>query len=173
MRRLLAGLVGGALGSAAMSGFLRVMFPLLPARDRYPLPPRRIAMRLVTKSGFEPPRREPDRHALTLTAHYAYGTTLGGIYGLIAPRTRAAAIAGGIPFAMAVWAGSYLGWLPVVGLHPPATRESVARNTLMIAAHFVWAGTIAVAVATALRTKDRGPRTVQGPRTKHQGRVQS
>jgi uncharacterized membrane protein YagU involved in acid resistance len=154
MRRLLAGLVGGALGSAAMSGFLRVMFPLLPERDRYSLPPRRIAMRLVTKSGFEPPRREPDRRALTLTAHYAYGTTLGGVYALIAPRTPGAALAGSVPFALSVWVGSYLGWLPAVGLHPPATRESVPRNALMIAAHFVWAGVIAATVVgTATRRR--------------------
>jgi uncharacterized membrane protein YagU involved in acid resistance len=153
MRRLLAGLVGGVLGSAAMSGFLRVMFPLLPERDRYSLPPRRIAMRLVTKSGFEPPRREPDRRALTLTAHYAYGTTLGGVYALIAPRTPGAALAGSVPFALSVWVGSYLGWLPAVGLHPPATRESVPRNALMIAAHFVWAGVIA---ATVVGTARRG-----------------
>jgi hypothetical protein len=152
MRRFLAGLMGGALGSAAMSGFLRVMFPLLPDRDRYPLPPRRIAMRLVTKSGFEVPRREADRRALTLTAHYAYGTTLGGVYGLIAPRRPLTALAGGVPFAMAVWAGGYLGWLPAVGLHPSATREPASRNALMIAAHFVWAGVIAATVAgTAAR----------------------
>jgi uncharacterized membrane protein YagU involved in acid resistance len=151
MRRLLAGLVGGALGSAAMSGFLRVMFPLLPERDRYALPPGRIAMRLVTKSGFEPPRREPDRRALTLTAHYAYGTTLGGVYALIAPRTPVAALAGSVPFALSVWVGSYLGWLPAVGLQPPATRESVPRNALMIAAHVVWAGVIAATVVGTAR----------------------
>lgn len=151
MRRLLAGLVGGALGSAAMSGFLRVMFPLLPDHDQYPLPPRRIAMRLVTKSGFEVPRRESDRRALTLTAHYAYGTTLGGVYGLIAPRRPLTALAGSVPFALSVWAGGYLGWLPAVGLHPPATRESAQRNALMIAAHFVWAGVIAATVAGTAR----------------------
>jgi hypothetical protein len=147
MRRFLTGLIGGALGSAAMSGFLRVMFPLLPDRDQYPLPPRRIAMRLVTKSGFEVPRREADRRALTLTAHYAYGTTLGGVYGLIAPRRPLTALAGGVPFAMAVWAGGYLGWLPAVGVHPAATREPASRNALMIAAHLVWAGVIAATVA--------------------------
>ena len=156
MRRLLAGLVGGALGSAAMSGFLRLMFPLLPDHDQYPLPPRRIAIRLVTKSGFEVPRRESDRPLLTLSAHYAYGTTLGGVYGLIAPRRPLTALAGSVPFALSVWAGSYLGWLPAVGLHPPATRESAQRNALMIAAHFVWVGVIAATVAgTARRHRAR------------------
>lgn len=160
MRRLLAGLMGGALGSAAMSGFLRVMFPLLPDHDQYPLPPRRIAMRLVTRSGFEVPRRESDRQVLTLTAHYAYGTTLGGVYGLIAPRRPLTALAGSVPFALSVWAGSYLGWLPAVGLHPSATRESAQRNALMIAAHVVWAGVIAATVAGAAtrysrRSRDR------------------
>jgi uncharacterized membrane protein YagU involved in acid resistance len=154
MRRLLSGLLGGALGSAAMTVFLGRMVRRLPREDRYALPPRRIAMTLARKSGIGPPARERDRRALTLVAHYSYGTALGAVYAMVAPRSRWGALIGGLPFGLTVWSGSYLGWLPAAGLHPPATRESPERNALMIAAHFVWAGTISAIVA-ALASPER------------------
>jgi uncharacterized membrane protein YagU involved in acid resistance len=146
MRRVLSGLLGGAVGSAAMSSFMKQMHRRLPPEDRYPLPPRQIAMTLAEKSGVGQPRREDDRKALTLLAHYAYGTALGAVYSMMAPRTRWAPIVGGVPFGLAAWTVSYLGWLPAVGPHPPATQESAPRNALMIASHVVWAGTIAACV---------------------------
>ena len=150
MRRVLSGLLGGAAGCAAMTVFMRRMHRQLPPEDRYALPPRRIAMTMAAKSGLGPPQREEDRRALTMLAHYAYGTSLGAVYALVAPRTRWAPVVGGVPFGLAVWTGSYLGWLPAMDLHPPATEESAPRNALMIASHFVWAGTIAAVVeATA------------------------
>ncbi|MCA1636528.1 MAG: hypothetical protein LC802_23280 [Acidobacteria bacterium] len=39
---------------------------------------------------------------------------------------------------MAVWAGSYLGWLPAAGILRPATEHPPRRTALMIAAHVVW-----------------------------------
>jgi hypothetical protein len=147
MRRLLAGLFGDAVGCAAMTAVMKRLHRELPAEDQYALPPRRIAMTMAAKSGLGPPRREEDRRALTMLAHYAYGTSLGALYAAIAPRTRWAPVVGGVPFGLAVWTGSYLGWLPAVGLHPPATEESAPRNALMIASHFVWGGTIGAFVA--------------------------
>jgi uncharacterized membrane protein YagU involved in acid resistance len=146
MQRILAGLIGGAIGTAFMTMAMKRMHRELPRGDRYPLPPRRVAMELAEKSGLGPPRRERDRKALTIATHYAFGTGMGAVYSMIVPQTRWAPIAAALPFGLAVWAGSYLGWLPAVGLHPPATQESAPRNALMIASHFVWAGTIGATV---------------------------
>jgi hypothetical protein len=147
MRRLLGGLLGGLAGTAAMTVAMKAMHRRLPARDRHPLPPRHVAMALAEKSGAGPPADEDDRRALTLALHYGYGIGMGAVYSLVAPRTPWAPLVAGLPFGLALWGGSYLGWLPAVGLHPPATAESAPRNSLMIAAHVVWAGTAAAAVA--------------------------
>jgi len=58
-----------------------------------------------------------------------------------------ASLVAGLPFGAAVWAASYLGWLPAIGFHRPAVDEPPARNALMIVSHFVWAGTLALFVA--------------------------
>ena len=44
----------------------------------------------------------------------------------------------GISYGLLIWAGSYQGWLPLVGLHKPATKITPKRNALMIGAHVVW-----------------------------------
>jgi uncharacterized membrane protein YagU involved in acid resistance len=43
---------------------------------------------------------------------------------------------------LALWVGSYLGWLPAVGILRPATRHPWRRNLLMIVAHIVWGVTL-------------------------------
>ena len=150
MRGLLSGLIGGFAGTVAMTGAMKAMHRRLSREDRYPLPPRQVAMAMADKSGIGRPGREQERRALTVALHYGYGTGMGALYSMMAPRTRWAPLVAGLPFGLAVWGGSYLGLLPAAGLHPPATQESAPRNALMIAAHIVWAGTLAT-VVEALR----------------------
>jgi hypothetical protein len=56
------------------------------------------------------------------------------------------AMLAGVGFGLAVWAGSYLGWLPAAGIISPATEHPARRNALMIAAHAVWGAGVGVAV---------------------------
>ena len=55
-------------------------------------------------------------------------------------------VLGRVGFGFAVWLLSYMGWLPAVGLFGPATRDTNARNALMIAAHLVWGATVGALV---------------------------
>jgi uncharacterized membrane protein YagU involved in acid resistance len=143
VHRILAGLIGGLAGTTAMTAAMVAMHRHVPPADRYALPPRRVAMAMARKSTLV-----RDRRALTIVAHYGYGVSLGGAYGLLAPRSVWAPAVAGLPFGLAVWMGSYLGWLPAAGLYPPATRESAPRNALMITAHLVWAGVMGIVVST-------------------------
>lgn len=147
---VLAGVAGGLAGTALMTMAMRRMHAWLPARDQYPLPPRRVTMEAAERSGLGAPDRERDRTALTLVGHYAYGTALGGVYGAAAHRRAWPPLAGAVPLAVGVWAGSYLGWLPALGLHPAATKEPLSRNALMVVAHLVWAGTVAAVVQAVI-----------------------
>jgi uncharacterized membrane protein YagU involved in acid resistance len=67
----------------------------------------------------------------------------------------------GAAFGLAVWAGSYLGLLPVLGILRPATEHPARRNALMIASHVVW-GAVAGLVLEELR---RGVRSAPGTST--------
>ena len=58
---------------------------------------------------------------------------IAGVAGTVAMTARLGSGAG-----VAVWAASYFGWIPAMGLLSPAHRHPPARNALMIAAHLVW-----------------------------------
>ena len=150
MGRLVSGTLAGLGATAPMTLAMVAMHRRLPPEQRYPLPPRQITMNAAAKVGAREHLDEPERTALTLLAHFAYGAFVGGLFGLVAPRKPSAAIPAGVGYGLLVWAGSYLGLLPALGLLPPATRHPPQRNALMIAAHVVW-GAAAGALAPLLR----------------------
>jgi len=148
--RLMRGAAAGLAATVPMTAAMEAMHRRLPARQRHPLPPRKITMRFAGKARVRHRLNEPERLAATLAAHFGYGSAVGAVLGAVAPKGTAKAAAAGAGFGLLVWAASYLGLMPLLDLHPPATREPAGRNLLMIAAHLVW-GATAGAVADALR----------------------
>ena len=149
---LLAGAAAGLVATLPMTAAMVAMHGELPARERQPLPPRRITMRAAGKAGVREHLDEPQRTAATLVAHFGYGTAVGSMLGALAPRGAAKAAAAGATFGLVVWAVSYLGLMPAMGLYPSATRDTARRNLLMIIAHLVWGGTAGVLI-NALRPR--------------------
>ncbi|HEV2292352.1 MAG TPA: DUF1440 domain-containing protein [Tepidisphaeraceae bacterium] len=139
---LLAGALAGLAATVPMTIAMEVMFRQLPARQRHPLPPRKITMRVARRAGFAQELNEPQRLGLTLAAHFGYGTSVGALYGTLSHRVNGPPVVKGMGYALLVWAVSYLGWLPVLGLISPATEHSARRNALTISAHLVWGATL-------------------------------
>ena len=150
--RLLTGAAAGLAATVPMTAAMTAMHRRLPARQRYPLPPRRIAMRMARKARVKHQLDEPQKLAVTLLSHFAYGTAVGSLFATMSPRDPARAVAAGAGFGVLVWAVSYLGLLPALDLHPPATREPTQRNGLMIGAHVIWGATLG-AINAALRPR--------------------
>ena len=132
-RRLVAGAAAGLAATVPMTAAMQLMHRQLPPLERYALPPRRITMRAADKAGVKPHLDEPERLVLTMAAHFGYGTAVGALFGLIAPRRPAEAALAGAGFGLLVWTASYLGLMPALGLHRPVTKEPPGRNGLMIA----------------------------------------
>lgn len=142
-RTLMRGAAGGLAATVPMTAMMMAAHKRLPRRERYPLPPALITRQVLKKSGIEPRTIEPDTgRRLVLTAHYLYGAAVGTAYGALARHPER--FLSGTAFGLAVWAGSYLGWLPLAGVLPPATRAPARRNALMIAAHVVWGACLAL-----------------------------
>jgi uncharacterized membrane protein YagU involved in acid resistance len=150
-RSLMTGAAAGLAATVPMTAAMVAMHRGLPAHERFALPPRRITMRAAGKVGLRHKMAEEHRTAATLAAHFGYGAAVGTALGALAPRGRAKAAATGAGFGLLVWAVSYLGLMPALDLHPPATRDTLRRNLLMVVAHLVWGATAGV-VNDALRT---------------------
>lgn len=140
--KLLLGAVVGFIAGTVATGPMTVAMLLwhrrLPGLERYPLPPREITMKLARAAGVADKMSPEARSAATLMAHFLYGGAAGAIYGAVSEEIPARPILKGIGFGLLVWTGSYLGYLPGMGILRSATDHPARRNLLMIGAHVVW-----------------------------------
>ena len=135
--RLLLGVISGVVATGPMTVAMILMHRRLPARERYPLPPREITMKLADETRLSRHMTPEVRSATTMLSHFGYGAACGAVYATATNPRRQPALRG-ILFGLAVWVGSYLGWLPATGILSPATEHPERRNALMIGAHLVW-----------------------------------
>lgn len=156
MNDLARGAVAGLAATLPMTAAMLLMRRGLPWTERGPLPPREITEEVADRAGVGGLLGESGRDALTTAAHFGYGAAAGALYGPLSRSLPVPGAALGPAYGLAVWAGGYLGWLPALGILPPATEDSPRRSALMIAAHLVW-GLAAGTIADALADNRTGP----------------
>lgn len=124
--------VNGALATVGMSAFLlgAQQLGLLGKQ-----PPRIIVESLA------PEATEEETRPTSIVAHFGYGAAAGAAYQLLARAVRPTATSGAA-YGLAVWAASYEGWLPWLGILPPAHRDRPGRRWTMVAAHLVYGATL-------------------------------
>jgi hypothetical protein len=132
--RLIAGAVGGIVGTAFMTMAMRRLHAGLPAEERYPLPPREITERTL------PASEEAALEQLSLASHMGFGAAAGSLMAA----SRVLGPVGGSAWGVGVWLVSYLGWAPALGILRPATAHPIRRNLLMVAVHLVWGSVTAL-----------------------------
>ncbi len=142
-----AGLVGTTAMTAAMDGLER----LLPPGEHEPIEPRQITDVLLCRGGLADSLTDEQKAALALASHFGYGATMGAMYGMFGRRLPLPSAARGAAFGLAVWAASYVGWLPALGILPPPPRRPAGRNGLLIATHLVWGAVTALVADSAQR----------------------
>ena len=139
MNRLLAGTIAGAAATLPMTALMVYMHRRIPPGERRMLPPKQVAGKVASEAGAEDlVDREDELLATTGVTHFGYGAAMGGAYASVAPYIDLPAELKGTAFGLAVWAGSYLGWLPAAGIRPPATRRPASENAMMVASHIVY-----------------------------------
>lgn len=149
LSKLLTGALAGSIATAPMTLAMELMHRWLPRSERYPLPPSEITTKLTREAGVAQHLDQEQHVALTLVNHFGYGAAVGSLYGLLPSKPRAPLPAAlwGIGYGLVVWAVSYLGLLPALGILRPATEHPERRNLLMIAAHVVWGSVTGLLVA--------------------------
>jgi hypothetical protein len=150
---ILAGVAGGVTATAPMTAAMVAMHRELPPGLRYPLPPLPLTRQAMRAAGLPWPRDPEAGRALTMLAHFGYGGLVGAAWPAWSRQFGRDPLSG-VAFGLAVWAGSYLGWIPAVGLLEPATRHPHRRVGLMLAAHVVWGAATALAAEGARRGID-------------------
>jgi hypothetical protein len=131
---LMGSTAGGAIATVAMSG-------VMLAGDRLGLmgeqPPTAITRKALREAGVDRPSAAAG--AIAPVAHLGFGAAGGALFGLV---RRAVPIGPGwllgILFGLGVWAVSYKGWIPAMGILPEPEDDRPGRPAVMVAAHAVY-----------------------------------
>lgn len=157
-KRLFRGATGGWIATIPMSLVMAAFQSQIRPPERESLPPKQITDKMLEKVNLKEDLEPETRNALTVLSHFAYGTSVGAAYALLLKPRRASPALLGMGHGLAVWAGSYLGWLPAVGLFPPAPRRPDSQNAMMIASHLVWCATLGALTPASPRRQPPRPR---------------
>lgn len=143
IRKVIGGAVHGVLATVPMT---ITMFGARRLGLMRELPPKTITNAALDAADVDAPER--DANALAGVAHLAYGAGCGALYAAIAPRSRVSTGAVlGMTFGTVVWFASYQGWVPAVGIMPPASRDRPGRPATMFIAHLVFGATLGALLA--------------------------
>jgi hypothetical protein len=135
MRRLLIGAIAGLTATIPMTIVIVLGRGL---RLLWTPPPKQITKRIANRAGVHAQPSSDEFKASWVAAHFAYGAGCGSIYSLARPMLPGPVALKGLIFGETVWAVSYLGFVPALGLYPWPKDDSKSRMAVMIAAHAVY-----------------------------------
>ena len=144
IQAILDGAVGGSVATLGMS---MVMLASEQAGFIQRQPPDEIAEAALDAAGVsDATEKETDTVAIAL--HLAFGAGMGSLFALLHRRLRLpiSPILHGIVFGSLVWAVSYKGWIPALGIMPPPERDEPGRPETMLFAHWVYGGILGALV---------------------------
>ena len=144
--RLLRGAVWGSAATAVMS-LVFAAGQLGGALDRWP--PRLIVDTVLERLPVEA------RGPAAGVGHIGYGAAAGAAYSATIPRRRRGA-GTGVLFGLLIWAASYEGWVPAMGVLPLAHRDRRARAVTVLLAHLVYGATLGAVARRAPAGGEQG-----------------
>jgi putative membrane protein len=150
---LLAGGLGGLIGSFAMSEF----HTLVPRAESNSEPAKEDstvkAASAISQIVFHHVLT-PDQKTLAGPAvHYAFGMTMAAAYGVLVEFVEswdAARLGWGVPLGIAVWLGAHVITVPALGLSQPITQSGAASEAAEGGAHLVY-GVVVEGLRRSLR----------------------
>jgi hypothetical protein len=141
VRQTVAGGLGGTAATLVMTGWMG----LSQATGRHgELPPKRLVRRLARRAGIPARRHGPGTQIASAAAHLGFGASAGALYGTV---VRRSSLPRATAFALAIWAVSYAGWVPALGLLPPPSRDNPRRAWTTLTAHVVYGSVLHLSLA--------------------------
>jgi uncharacterized membrane protein YagU involved in acid resistance len=145
-RGVIAGLVGGVIAAGAMSLVHQSLAGISAGAPQPKPPPDQpqeedatvkvadgIARRLLHR-----PLPEDKKPLASNLVHYAFGASVGALYGGVAAVVPRVTTAVGLPFGVAVWLGAHVVAVPALGLAEPPTRRPVSKEGQEFVLHLVY-----------------------------------
>ena len=98
-------------------------------------------------------------NAATMGLHFMYGAFAGAVYAWLAHRLRwpVSRIVQGIGYALGVWAMSYMGWVPALGIMRSEEQHGTGWVLSNAAAHIVYGAVLGGLAEKGRRSQNRRP----------------
>lgn len=153
---LVAGLAGGLVGAAVMSGF-QALVPASAFRrllgepepeDGQGEPATVQTAEAIAESVFSRELTEQEKGKAGPAVHYAFGASVGGAYGALAEHLPAATAGFGLPYGAAVWLVADEAGVPAAGLSGPPWEHPPSTHLYALASHLVYGLTLELARRT-------------------------
>lgn len=155
---LAAGLAAGAAAAWAMEEF-QALWSKLSHQDQQERPGRQgqqesaaqeksatvQTAEVVAHAVLHRDLTEREEPAAGRLVHYAYGTTLGGLYGALAEPAPALTLGAGTAYGAAVWLVGDELLVPLLGLSKPPTQFPPSTHAYALASHLVYGLTLETA----------------------------
>lgn len=150
---LVRGVVAGAAGTAAMTACQLLVAKLRGQPLSTPVPktwaeapaPAQVAQR-VSEGVLKRPVTKKQVPLATNVMHWLYGTTWGGVYGIVQGTLDGPTAAAGLGFGSAVWSASYAQLVPL-GIYEPPWKYPAQDLALDLSYHLVYGLGVAAAYA--------------------------
>jgi uncharacterized membrane protein YagU involved in acid resistance len=150
-----AGAVGGVAGGTAMTVLMTQVAPRLLPHELLPdtPAPQKVVQWAQEEVGAPQALTGRSKDVAALATHFAYSAASGAMYGLVRPALpplRALPTpAAGVLFGLGVWAASFEGLLPALGVMPRTTQHPPRRWPAPMMGHAVF-GAVTALVASKL-----------------------
>jgi putative membrane protein len=149
-KALVAGASGGLIASLAMSEF-HSLFPHVKRQSQPAGEDSTIkTASAISQAIFQHRLTAAQKEIAGPVVHYAFGTTMGALYGVLVDSRDARHLGWGLPFGTAIWLGAHVITVPALGLSEPITREVPAAEAVEFASHLVY-GAVVEGVRRTLR----------------------
>lgn len=155
MNRYVRGAIGGGIATLVMTATMAAGKRVFRFGSQ---PPRLITRNVLSRFGLSPGDPKTTEPVSWMTTHELFGMTCGAGYVLVRPLLPSSRYAAGLAFGGAVWAVSYLGYLPALNLYPAPEDDRRSRLGVMVIAHAVYGVVLAeVEYRLALIDEPHGP----------------
>ena len=161
VRGALAGFFGGLMAAGAMSLGHTVISGALskpdPASTDEKAPKEedatvKVASAVASRVGYQ--LAETDKPKAGSLVHYAFGASVGAVYGALAEVAPIVKVGVGLAFGSAVWLGAHVIMVPALGLAKPPTQRPPAQEAQEFGLHLLY-GLTTELVRRLLRRDDR------------------
>lgn len=128
--------IGGLAAGLGATVIMSLAFAAAKKAHALPTLPPMIIVRDIS-----PQLRDDSAPSVAAIAHVSYGALAGAAFSVLVPRGWGNPITGAL-FGIGVWAVGYEGWLPFLGILPPAHKDARPRAVSILLAHVIYGASL-------------------------------